>query len=90
MSAGIAKLDITALTNQMENHFYSLVNQLNKKTGKIKASCLTEEDRKDTLLTMIAYESKSIIQLSEQIAKTAELLHTLYDSDDRDIEIINK
>ena len=89
LSAGIAKLDIEALTNQVENHFYSLVSQMSEKTDKIRASCMTKEERKDTLLSMTAHGSKTIMQLSKQIAETVELLYTLYESGDRHVEIIN-
>ena len=62
---------------------------MNENTNKIRSNSFTEEDRKDTLLSMVAYGSNTIMQLSKQISETSELLHTLYESKDRTIEIVN-
>ena len=89
LSAGIAKIDLKALTNQTENRFYSLMEQLGKKVNEARDNSMTKEDRKETLLSMVSHGSQSIMRLSSDIAVTAELLYTLYNTDDRKIEIVS-
>jgi hypothetical protein len=88
LSAGIANLDISELANQMEIHFYSLIRKMENKTSEILNNSLTEDDRKRTVSTMSCYGSDELIQLSEQIAKTAELLHTLQERKGREITTV--
>jgi hypothetical protein len=88
LSAGIAKLDVKALTKQTENHFYSLITMMKNEVSDVRNNSLTEEQRKDALLSMVSHRSDLIKRLSEQIAETSELLYTLYNIDDRNVEVI--
>ena len=90
LSAGIAKLDLTVLTKQTENHFYSLMGQLGRKVNEITANSMKKEDRKEQLLSMAAHGAKGLCTLTDTIAEVTELLHTLYNTDDREIEIIKE
>ena len=88
LSAGIAKLDLTALKNQTEIHYFSLMEKMEKQVSDVRNNCLTPEDRKKSLLSMSAHGSDTVTRLEKQIAETTELLHTLYNTDGREIEII--
>ena len=90
LSAGLAKLDLTVLKKQTENHFYSLMREMEKQVKEVINESMTIEDRKEQLLSMTSHKSKSIIRLSNQIAEVSELLHTLYNTDDREIEIVRE
>ncbi len=88
LSAGFAKLDLEKLTNQVEIHFFSLMEKMKKQTTNVLDNSLSKEDRKDSLLSMSAHGSDTVMRLSKQIAETTELLHTLYNTEDREIEVI--
>lgn len=90
LSAGIAKIDFDILTAQMEKRFYSLVDKVTAQTVSIKSDSLTEESRKEVLLSMVSHGSRTLLQTAQEIAEVSELLHTLYNSKDREIEIVNK
>jgi len=87
LSAGIAKLDLEKLTKQVEIHFYSLMEKIRRKSSSIINDSLKIEDRKDSLSSMSATGADEFTRLSESLAETTELLHTLYNTTDREIII---
>ena len=86
LSAGIAKIDIEKLTKQIELHFYSIVNKIRKKADIIQYANI--QDRRVNVASMSSTGAKDFIQLSKNLAETTELLHTLYESSERTIEIV--
>ena len=88
LSAGIAKLDITVLTRQTERRFFDLLRNISKQTSEIQNTSLTPEDRKDNLAKMSTWGADYYLQLTQDLAETTELLHTLYESNKRTIEIV--
>ena len=90
LSAGLAKIDFTTLITQVERRFYSLIGKARKQTENIQNNNLTKEIRKDNLSKMVSYGSKDLLQTSKDIVEVSELLHSLYNSTDREIEIVNK
>ena len=88
LSAGIAKLDIEILTKQVEIHFYKLVNDIRQKMSDIQYETLSVEKRKENVFKMTASGANDIINLSKNLAETAELLHTLQEKTERKIEIV--
>jgi hypothetical protein len=88
LSADLAKIDLNILTKQTENHYYSLLRQLKQKTEEVLNDSLSFTNRKDALLSMSATGADTVQRLSEAIAETTELLHTLYNTKDRRIEIV--
>jgi len=80
-----ATLDMTALKTQIERRFYSLVRQIEKKTSEVGNNSLTEEQRKEAVFTMTVYGNNDLLQLSKDLAKTAELLHTLNNLNGREL-----
>lgn len=88
LSAGVAKIDFHVLVKQTENHYYGLLKQMQKQTGEVLNDSFKVENRKEVLLKMSAHGADSLKRLAEQIAETGELLYTLYNSDDREVEMI--
>jgi len=88
LSAGIAKLDIEILTKQVEIHFYKLVNDIRQKMSDIQYETLSVEKRKENVFKMTVSGADTLINLSKNLAETAELLHTLQEKTDRKIEIV--
>ncbi len=88
LSAGVAKIDLEVLTKQTENHFFSLIRKLEKRTNEVLNGSLNKKDRENTLSAMSAVGSDVMMSLTKQIAETTELLHTLYESTNRSIEIV--
>jgi hypothetical protein len=90
LSGGLAKLDLQALTNQTEIHFYTILSSIEKKVQEVKYDTVTEKTRKDRVLSMVSTGSREIIRLTNRLAEVAEVLHTLYHTDDRKIEIVRE
>ena len=88
LSAGIAKLDLETLKTQMEIHFYSQMEKVRKQTSNVLNNFLTQEDKDKALLSMTSHGSQSLMSATQNISEIAELLHTLYNTDDREIVII--
>jgi len=88
LSAGIAKLDIEILTKQVEIHFYKLVNDIRQKMSDIQYETLSVEKRKENVFKMTVSGADTLINLSKNLAETAELLHTLQEKTERKIEIV--
>lgn len=88
LSAGLAKIDLEVLKRQTEIHYYSLLKQLKQKTEEVLNDSLSFTNRKEALLSMSAHGADTMKRITEQIAETTELLYTLYNTDDREIEII--
>ena len=88
LSAGLAKIDLPVLIKQTENHYYSLLREMKNKTEEVLNDSLSFVNRKDALLSMASHGADKVTKLAEQIAETTELLHTLYNTDDRKIEIL--
>ena len=88
LSAGIAKIDIEKMTNQMENHFFSLMEKMEKRVSDVRNASLTREKRKKSLSCMSSYGVADVVNLTKQISETTELLHTLYEISGREIQII--
>ena len=88
LSAGEAKLDLEMLTKQMEIRFFTLTRRIAKKTSDIQNGSLDVAARRKTVSSMCCIGSDEFINLSQQLAETTELLHTLYETSDREIEII--
>jgi len=88
LSAGKAVIDLDALTRQTEIHFYSLMEKMEKQASNIKNNCLNPKDKREALLGMVSHGSDSMIRRAKNITEVAELLHTLYNADNRDIEVI--
>jgi len=88
LSAGKAKIDLEMLTKQVEIHFYTLINTIRQKTSDIQYNTLKEEDRRKSVSSMSSTGADEIIKLSKQLAETTELLHTLQETENRQIEIV--
>ena len=88
LSAGHAKLDLEILKKQIEIHFYSLLSEMETEVANVRNNSLTADDRKDALLSMASTGAKTIQRIADNLAETTELLHTLYNTDKREIEII--
>ena len=88
LSAGTAKLDIEKLTKQVEIHFYSIIDKIRQKASDIQYNTLKIEDRKDNVSSMSSNGADNFIQLAQNLAETTELLHTLYNSEEREITVI--
>ena len=88
LSAGTAKLDIEKLTKQVEIHFYSIIDKIRQKASDIQYDTLKIEDRKNNVSSMSSTGADEFIQLSSNLAETTELLHTLYNSKEREISIV--
>ena len=58
------------------------------KTAKVLNNSLTEEDRRGNVSCLVSSGSDDLIRKVNSIATVAELLYTLYESTDREIEII--
>ena len=86
LSADKAKIDLDKLIKQIEIHFYSLVNQIRQKADKIQYAEI--EDRRENVSSMSSTGSNDFILLTKNLAETTELLHTLYESSERKIEIV--
>ena len=86
LSAGIAKIDLEKLTNQVEIHFYGIVSKIRQKADAIQYA--DKEDRKDNISSMSSTGAKDFINMAKNLAETTELLHTLYEMSDREIEIV--
>lgn len=87
LSAGVAKVDLPMLITQMEIRFFTLMGRIRKKASDIQYDNLTPEARMKSVSTMCCTGSDEFIHLSQQLAETTELLHTLYETSDRKIEI---
>ena len=88
LSFGIAKLDIEILTKQVEIHFYNLVKKMQQTVSNIQNNSLTAEDRKKIVSEISCFGSDNLKNMAEDLAETAELLHTLQEKTDRKIEIV--
>lgn len=88
LSADLAKIDLEKLTKQVEIHFYSLIGSIRQKTSEIQYKTLKKEDRIESVSSMSSTGSDELIKLSKNLAETAELLHTLQETEGRQIEII--
>lgn len=88
LSAGLAKIDLVKLTKQVEIHFYSLMNSMRHAASEIQYGNLTPEKRREALASMSSTGADSMIATANNIAEVSELLHTLYETSGRDIEII--
>ena len=88
LSAASAKLDVEKLTKQTEIHFYSLMEKIRVKSTDIKNDSLTIDDRMSNVSSMSSTGADDFIRLSQSIAETTELLHTLYHTTDRKITIV--
>ncbi len=88
LSAGLAKLDLVTLTKQTEYYYYMLLDKMRKKVVGVQYDTTTLEDRKKTLASMSSTGSKDVMRLAQNIAEVTELLHTLYETAGREIEII--
>ena len=86
LCADKAKIDIEKLTKQTELHFYSIVDKIRKKADNIQYANI--QDRRVNVASMSSTGAKDFIQLSKNLAETTELLHTLYESSERTIEIV--
>ena len=88
LSADIAVIDLTILTKQVELRFYSLVNEIKTTTEKILHDTLKTDNRKENVFSMSVTGSNKLIELTKNLAETTELLHTLQETEEREIEII--
>ena len=88
LSAGVAKLDIEKLTNQIEIHFYSLLDTMRKKVSAVQYDIAEKDSRKSALSDMSSTGADNLIVLAKNIAETTELLHTLQEATSRKIEIV--
>ena len=86
LSAEIAIIDLEKLTKQIEIHFYSLVGKIRKKADAIQYADM--QDRRDNISSMSSTGAKDFINMSKNLAETTELLHTLYETSNRTIEIV--
>jgi hypothetical protein len=89
LSAGKAKLDLEMLTKQMEIHFYGLIDKMRKKVTDIQYQTDLDQ-RKDNVASMSSTGSKDILNMAQNIAEVTELLHTLNETENREIEIVRK
>lgn len=88
LSAGVAKIDLAKLTNQVEIHYYSLLDKMRKKMSDVQYDNQKPESRTNALSCMSSTGSDEVMRLANQIAETTELLHTLYETSERKIEIV--
>ena len=90
LSAGKAKLDLVILTKQVEIHYYSLLEKMRNKMAEVRNDSMSFTNRKEALLSMASTGADTVLRLAEQIAETTELLYTLYNTTDREIEIVRE
>lgn len=88
LSAGLAKIDLAKLTRQVEIHFYSLMSSMQNQASVLQQGIPTKESRKEVLASMSSTGADSMIATANNIAEVSELLHTLYETSGREIEII--
>ncbi len=87
LSAGVATLDLEKLTKQVEIHFYSLMNKMREKVSAVQYDTVEIDNRKHALSSMSSTGADEIMQMAQNIAETSELLHTLFETNTREIEI---
>ena len=89
LSAGIAKLDITELYEQLQRRLYNLTT-LAKAKLEIQVTALpTVKDTDKFAADFCCTGARCIKQLVYDIERTAELLHTIAETQDREIICIN-
>ena len=88
LSAGVAKLDLEKLTNQVEIHFYSLMDKMREKVSLVQFDTVEIDNRQHALSSMSSTGADNIIDMAKNIAETSELLHTLFETTNREIEIV--
>ena len=89
LDADKASLDMTTLTVQTERRFYSLIRQIEKKTSEVGNNSMTEEQRKDAVFTMTVHGSQDLLRMTQDLAETAEVLHTLQSLKGRELVAIH-
>ena len=89
LSGDKASLDMETLRVQIERRFYSLVKQIEKKTSEVCICSLTEEQKKEVVFTMTVCGADHLLQLTQNLAETAELLHTLNNLNGRELVTIH-
>jgi len=88
LSGETAKLDLSIMRAQTEKRFFGLITQINNKTSEIRDNSLMEENRRKHVSSMVSHGSKELERLAKDVAEVAELLHTLYNTEDREIKIV--
>jgi len=88
LNAGVAKLDLKKLTNQVEIHYYRLLDEMRKKMTDVQYDTTTIDNRKHALSSMSSTGADKVMALAKNIAETSELLHTLFETANRKIEIV--
>ena len=88
LSAGIAKLDLEKLTEQVQIHFYSLVNKMREKMVDVQYDTVKIDNRKHALSSMSSTGADNVMALAKNIVETSELLHTLFETTCREIIIV--
>ena len=88
LSAGVAKLDLEKLTKQVQIHFYSLIDTMRKKMTDVQYDTVKIDNRKHALSSMSSTGADEVMDLAQNIAETSELLHTLFETNTRKIEIV--
>jgi len=88
LSAGVAKLDLEKLTKQVEIHFYSLMSKMREKVSAVQYDTVEIDNRKHALSSMSSTGADDIMEMAKNIAETSELLHTLFETNTRKIEIV--
>ena len=61
---------------------------MKEKTEEVLNCSMSSVSRQESLLSMVSHGTATVRILFQQIAETTELLYTLYNTDDREIEII--
>jgi len=88
LSAGVAKLDLVTLTAQIEIHYYGLLDKMRKKISEAQYDNQTIEARRDSVSSMSSTGADDVMRIAKNLAETTELLHTLQETSNREIEII--
>jgi len=88
LSAGLAKIDLEMLTKQIEIYYYSMLDKMRQKMSEVQYDNTSVDNRRNAIASMSSTGSTAITRLANNIAETSELLHTLYNTDNREIEIV--
>ena len=86
LSYGLAKLDITAIEKQLTTLLVMLANNMR---DILSPHSIVKTDFKEQVSSFSCTGSRSLMLLSKHFAETAEVLHTIQESNTREIECVN-
>ena len=87
LSAGVAKLDLTALQNTLQTAYFKAMNELRRECDVNGFESQTRYT--ESLLEMVSHRHRSMELLMLHIGQVAELAYTVDRSGGKKIEIVN-